>query len=175
MDEVAVSEPTYAPMTDVWPDIPADISADGQIAVIVTDLDLSDGADDNGTIDVYVHDLGTGQSTLLTQTGAGAASDGAAGPSAAISENGTRVILTTDATNLVTVDAETDPHLLVWTEAGGLSAPVQPVAGVDNLDDFSGAAVDYEVEMSGDGYTVAISMPRSANALRHDILVLPIP
>ncbi len=174
-NELEVSDPMPALTSNVWPDVPTDISADGQVAVIITDLDLSDGADDNGTADVYLYDREASEATLLTQTSGGAASDGAAGPSAPISEDGTRVILTTDATNLVTVDADTDPHVLVWTADGGLTAPVQPVDGVENLDNYSGSAADYEVEISGDGYTVAISMPRAAAATRRDILVLPIP
>lgn len=77
-----------------------DVSADGtRVAFSSTADNLSDGHP-AGQRDVYVRDLGTGQTTLVSATSGGGAGDGASS-APAISPDGRYVSFSTAATNLV--------------------------------------------------------------------------
>lgn len=79
-----------------------DISADGRYVVFDSSArNLVDARDRNGTFDVFVHDMQTGTTTLVSQSlSGGTGNNGSFG--ASISANGRYIAFTSDATDLTT-------------------------------------------------------------------------
>lgn len=116
------------------------LSGDGRFVVFESGAsDLVPAADANGTTDVFLRDLETGQTGLISQT-----ADGSAGNQESrspwINTDGTRVVFTSDATDLAPFEG-LGTDLLVWNQGAtalrriklpGIAAPLRsPLAAVN--------------------------------------------
>ena len=77
------------------------ISADGSRVAFVSEATNLAPGDTNGAADVFVHDLLTGTTTRVSVATDGTQADGEVHPEVALSRDGTTVVFTADATNLV--------------------------------------------------------------------------
>ena len=140
--------PDGAPGDEVGADLP-DVSADGTRVVFVAGDPLV-SEDDNGESDVYVRDLATG-TTILVSVGA----DGSVGEDdsdfPSISDDGTRVAFSSRATNLLAEPiVASDTHAYVRDLATGTTVLVDRHAA----DGAPGTGAGLFPEISGDGNRV---------------------
>lgn len=88
------------------------ISADGRHVAFAGSGNEYAAGDTNGVEDVFVHDLGTGRTTLTSRPDTGGPADGGStGP--ALDAHGRRVAFTSYATNLVPADRNDQPDVFV--------------------------------------------------------------
>ncbi len=141
------------------------ISRNGQ-AIAFTSASTNLVSDDtNGKVDVFVRNLVTNQTTLVSQDSSGAIGNSDSG-NQSLSADGTRVAFTSTATNLVTGDTNAQPDVFVRDiSTGQLSSGTTflisrtPAGGVGNNASgtiANGFAASISVPViSGDGSTVA--------------------
>lgn len=125
------------------------IAAGGGAVAFSSAADNLVDADTNAAVDVFVHDLASGETELIS---AGAAGQGADGPSRepALSGDGDRVVFTSEATDLVASDGNGLADVYLYRRG---SAAMQRLSQVIGGDDANGASSGPAI--SADGSTVA--------------------
>ncbi|HEX8401112.1 MAG TPA: Ig-like domain-containing protein [Allosphingosinicella sp.] len=142
----------------------ATFSPDGSKIVFSSDASNLVAGDTNGVADIFVKDLTSGAVQRVSVDGSGAASNGAS-QEPTFSPDGTRILFTSNAANLVVGDTNGNRDLFVATlgAAGTPSyrengAPTQ-VVGVANLSDVDAA------NFAGGTFSAAISFSTAGDAL----------
>jgi TolB protein len=135
------------------------ISADGRFVAFVsaaTNLSPDDG---DTTIDVYVRDLQTGTTTLLSRaTGASGVKGNGGSFEPAISADGRFVAFESEATNLHPDDGDTSEDLFVRDLQANTTTLVSRATAASGVKGDSGS---YEPAISGDGRFVAFESTAS--------------
>lgn len=106
------NQPANAPITEV------DISGNGRFVAFTTKASNLDPTDTNGVEDVYVADLETG-TVVRVSRGLGGASADRPSTEPSISDDGSRVVFTSPATNLVTGDTNNRNDIFLAEVFGG--------------------------------------------------------
>jgi Tol biopolymer transport system component len=88
------------------------ISSDGRYVALESDADNLVADDNNGSADVFVHDLQTGTATRVSVDSAGVEGNGNSN-APSISADGRSVAFESDADNLVAGDTNTAPDIFV--------------------------------------------------------------
>jgi TolB protein len=124
------------------------VSADGRVVAFASDAPNLVQGDDNDTIDVFVHERGTGRTTLVSKGAGGKAADG---PSffPAVSAGGERVAFVSMATDLGSKDGA-QPNVYVHDLDAGVTKLVSEGAGGEPADSSS-----FSPAISADGRYVA--------------------
>jgi Tol biopolymer transport system component len=130
------------------------LSADGSLVAFASDAPNLVADDDNGTVDVFVHDPARGTTTLVSKGAGGKAADG---PSyfPAISGGGDRVAFVSMAGDLGS-DGGAQPNVYVHDRATGATTLVSQGAGGEPADSSSFAPA-----ISADGRYVAFDSAAS--------------
>jgi Tol biopolymer transport system component len=124
------------------------VSADGSVVAFASDADNLVGDDDNGTMDVFVHDRARGATSLVSRGKDGAAGDG---PSffPSLSAGGERVAFVSMAANMGAGDGY-QPNVYLHDRSSGSTKLVSVGAGGEPADSSSFSPV-----ISADGRYVA--------------------
>jgi Tol biopolymer transport system component len=146
------------------------ISRDGRFVAFASAASNLVAGDTNGLVDVFVRDLATGRTTLLSRArGGGPADNGSGEPS--ISADGTRVAFSSDATNLVAGDTNGTSDVMVADVRSGTVRRVSAGTGGGPADGESSAP-----SISGDGtrvlfHSVATNLVRGDTNGTRDVFV----
>jgi len=109
----------------------------------------------NGVPQIYLHNLATGETRLISKTPGGAAGNGRS-ERASISENGRRVSFSSDATDLVVGDSNGVEDVFVYDQDSDRLIRVSVASGGGELRQIAGApAMDRKSVISPDGTAVA--------------------
>jgi Tol biopolymer transport system component len=103
------------------------VSSDGRFVAFASLADnlVAGGPPDNGKLNVFVRDMIAGTTVLVSRRPDGGATTGHSLPPEWVSEDGSRVLYTTIATELVPGDANgAAADALMWSRATGLSSTV---------------------------------------------------
>jgi Tol biopolymer transport system component len=131
------------------------ISADGQVIAFTSSApDLVPG-DSNGTLDVFVHDLRTGRTEMVSRGSAGELADNDSF-SPSLSADGIHVAFSSMATNLDPRDANPSPVVYLHDRRSRLTRLVSVSSGGQAGDGPSG-----QPSVSGDGRLVAFTSAAS--------------
>ena len=125
-------------------------SADGRFAVFTTAQALLP-QDTNGTTDVYLKDLSTGDLQLISASATGAPGNDFSFDGQ-ISADGSRIVFGTAASNVSSGATEQTPHIVIWERATG------------TLDFVADDPNEVGPVISADGSTVAIDTPERLTA-----------
>lgn len=112
------------------------LSADGTTVAFASDADSLVPNDSNGTFDVFVKDMVTGQVTLVSQTSGGVSANGFSA-SPALSADGTIVAFESRADDLVPGDTNGQPDIFVKDLATGAVTLASQTAGGAQTDGMS--------------------------------------
>ena len=128
------------------------ISADGRYVAFVSSATNLVAGDTNGTADLFVHDLQTGQTTRVNLGSTGQQSNGSLPASPSISADGRYITWNTNSTNLVPADTTPDTDVYVRDTVAGTTALVSvSSAGVKGNGDSSAPSI------SADGRYITFS------------------
>ena len=128
------------------------ISADGRYVAVVSSATNLVAGDTNGTADLFVHDLQTGQTTRVNLGSTGQQSNGSLPASPSISADGRYITWNTNSTNLVPADTTPDTDVYVRDTVAGTTALVSvSSAGVKGNGDSSAPSI------SADGRYITFS------------------
>jgi uncharacterized repeat protein (TIGR01451 family) len=130
-----------------------DVSPDGTTVLFASSSSRLVAGDTNGRTDLFVRDVATGVTTLVTANAAGTASAGGESLDGSLSSDGTKVVFTSDAGDLGPVDTNGQPDVYVRDLVAGTTTLVSVnEAGADGGDAASGGG-----SFSGDGTKVAFT------------------
>jgi Tol biopolymer transport system component len=128
------------------------ISAAGRYVAFVSSATNLVAGDTNGTADLFVHDLQTGQTTRVNLGSTGQQSNGSLPASTSISADGRYITWNTNSTNLVPADTTPDTDVYVRDTVAGTTALVSvSSAGVKGNGDSSAPSI------SADGRYITFS------------------
>jgi Tol biopolymer transport system component len=128
------------------------ISAAGRYVAFVSSATNLVAGDTNGTADLFVHDLQTGQTTRVNLGSTGQQSNGSLPASPSISADGRYITWNTNSTNLVPADTTPDTDVYVRDTVAGTTALVSvSSAGVKGNGDSSAPSI------SADGRYITFS------------------
>lgn len=125
------------------------LSADGLHVAFTSDADNLGGADDKGVDDVFVRDLATNATELVSRAAAGANGGSA---NASISGDGQRVAFDSTATNLSATDADPEPDVFVRDRA---AATTKLLSAGSSENGFGRGGLAVDPAISADGAFVA--------------------
>ena len=136
----------------------ASLDADGKRVAFVTNVNF-DNQDSNGANDVYVHDLTSGSTLLVSRAPGifGAVGDHASSQ-ASIDDAGNRIAFATDATNFDVADTNSASDIYVRNLSGATTALASRVGSAGAVGDGGSR----NPHISGDGSTVSF-VSRAAN------------
>ncbi len=100
------------------------ISGNGRYVTFASDATNLVAGDTNGTTDIFVHDLQTGQTTRVSVDSLGAEGNGLSGNSPGISADGRYVTFNSNATNLVAGDTNVTTDVFVHDRQTGQTTRV---------------------------------------------------
>jgi Tol biopolymer transport system component len=128
----------------------AGIDADGRLTVFQSKAPAFVPGDGDDLVDVFVHDLETGATSLVSRDSSGRKgnSDSFNG---ALSADGRYVVFDSEATNLVRRDRNGDPDVFVHDRQTGATARVSVSSSGQEAD---GASFNFNPSISGDGRVV---------------------
>ncbi len=132
------------------------IAADGRFVAFLSEASDLVAGDGNGVQDVFVHDLETGTTSLVTVDATGGGADGAS-YGASVSADGRFVAFSSDASDLVAGDTNGLTDVFVRDMVTGTTERVSVDAAGGNGDGTSGP----NVSISDDGRTVAFQSEAS--------------
>lgn len=139
------------------------ISANGRYVTFTSDASNLVSGDTNGLTDIFVHDQLTGETTLISITSTGAQGN-AASYASSISADGRYVVFTSQASNLIPVDAnDFIEDIFVHDRQTGQTALISMAS-----DGTQGNDPSWESSISGDGRYVAFQSVAS-NLIDQDI------
>jgi Tol biopolymer transport system component len=131
------------------------ISADGQRIAFHSEADNLDGASDDALNDVFLRDLGTNVTTLVSRAdGAGGAAADASSDAPTISDDGTRIAFESDADNIDPDSNDAVTDVFVRDNAAKTTTLVSRASGVAGV---VGDQDSTEAAISADGGHVAFS------------------
>ncbi len=133
------------------------ISADGTKVVFTSQASDLVGTDTNGAYDVFVRDLSTGVTELVSVNAAGTDSGNSESLMRAISADATKIAFTSEASDLV----GTDTNGLQDVFARDLTTGTTILASINAAGTDSGNAASIDPVMSADGTKVAFSSSAS--------------
>lgn len=123
------------------------ISPDGQVLTFASEASLTPD-DNDGTVDVYVRELGAGTLTRVTRGQGGAAANGASGRPV-LSADGRYVAFSSEASNLIPNDTNGKIDIFSYDrQTGDIVRVSTDVTGAQATGRSDG---DFGVEISGDG------------------------
>jgi Tol biopolymer transport system component len=129
------------------------ISADGRFVAFHSNADNLVSGDTNERTDVFVHNLETGETEVVSVNGVGAVGNGTSYFSS-ISADGRYVVFESDATNLVHGDSNGLRDVFVHDRQAGVTSCIST----------GGDGISYDATISGDGRYVAFTT-RAGNFL----------
>lgn len=130
------------------------LSADGKrVSFNSFATDLTSLSDTNGNFDVFVRDVGSGTTTLVSVNSAGTGAGNGGGCQSVISADGTKVVFSSGATDLVTSPAVSFNQIY----QRDLTAGVTSLVSINSAGTASGDNLSGFVTISGDGTTVAFN------------------
>lgn len=131
-----------------WAEKPA-LSSDGSIVAFASYADNLAAGDTNGVEDVFVHDIATGQTEIVSLGSAGNQADSDSwAPS--LSADGRIVAFTSEAKNFARVDGNGAADVFVHDRATGITTLVSGRAGI------TGDGQSYSPALTSDGSLVAM-------------------
>ncbi len=108
-------------------------SADGRYLSYSSTATSYAANDQNAQEDVFFFDSQTNQTTLISRTPGGASGNSNSSSNAAISSDGSIVVFSSNASDLVSADSNNAEDVFLWTRVTGLiSRLAQPAAGESN-------------------------------------------
>jgi hypothetical protein len=128
----------------------ASVSADGRYVVFESFASNLVPGDDNGVIDVFVHDLRTDTTVLVSQSSTGTAANGAS-LAASMAADGRRIVFSSAASDLVPGDTNDAGDMFAWDVRTGSTTRIDLTGQGEAPADAFGASI------SPDGRYVAFS------------------
>jgi Tol biopolymer transport system component len=137
------------------------LAADGSCVAFQSSASNLVAGDTNGELDVFLHDLASGQTFCISLTNAGAPATGRSG-APALSADGLTVAFESDAPDLVASDTNGEQDVFVYDRMSALTSRVSVNTPGGESNGSSGAP-----SLSGDGMLVAFHSS-AGNLVLHD-------
>jgi hypothetical protein len=138
------AEPFESSGLDASDSSPAGVSADGRYVLFTSKADWVSSEDDDGVSNVFVRDIVTDTTTLVSRaSGAGGAPSNGDSVAGGISADGTKVVFVSASTNLNPPHATAEVYVrnLVTSQTVQVSPPDSNAAGAEVLDGVSRARI----------------------------------